>query len=200
MVDILEDETEYLIKVDLPEIKKEEVKVTVENGVLVLSGERKLEKEEKGRKYHRIERAYGSFGRTFSLPDNADAEKVNAEFNEGVLKLHIAKSEAARPKQIEVKISSGYALDSTLSLGVTGGSGRCRRLSANHCFVGEPIFSRRRLLRLFIRVAMAGRFLLSQLHERSSLEIIAGALALFWMSQASFRSGWNGFPRHTSAN
>ena len=105
VVDIIEDETEYLIKVDLPEIKKEEVKVTVENGVLVLSGERKLEKEEKGRKYHRIERAYGSFGRTFSLPDNADAEKVNAEFNEGVLKLHIAKSEAARPKQIEVKIS-----------------------------------------------------------------------------------------------
>ena len=105
VVDIIEDETEYLIKVDLPEIKKEEIKVTVENGVLVLSGERKLEKEEKGRKYHRIERAYGSFGRSFSLPDNADAEKVNAEFNEGVLKLHIAKSEAARPKQIEVKIS-----------------------------------------------------------------------------------------------
>jgi len=95
---------------------------------------------------------------------------------------------------------SGYALDSTLVLGVTGGSGRCRRLSANHCFVGEPIFSRRRLLGLLIRAALAGRFLLSQLRERSSLEIIAGALALFWMSQASFRSGWNGFPRHTSAN
>jgi len=94
-----------LIKVDLPEIKREEIKVTVENGVLVLSGERELEKEEKGRKYHRIERAYGSFGRSFSLPDNADAEKVNAEFNDGVLKLHIAKREAARPKQIEVKIS-----------------------------------------------------------------------------------------------
>jgi HSP20 family protein len=73
----------------------------VGNGVLVLSGERKLEKEEKGRKYHRIERAYGSFGRSFSLPDNADAEKVNAEFNDGVLKLHIAKREAALPKQIE---------------------------------------------------------------------------------------------------
>ena len=99
-----------------------------------------------------------------------------------------------------VNFAPGYALDSTLVLGVTGGSGRCRRLSANHCFVGEPISSRRRLLRLFIRVAMAGRFLLSQLHQRSSLEIIAGALALFWMSQASFRSGWNGFPRHTSAN
>lgn len=85
-------------------------------------------------------------------------------------------------------------------IGVTSGSGRCRRLSANHCFVGEPISSRGRLLRLFIRAAMAGRFLLSQLHQRSSLEIIAGSLALFWMSQASFRSGWNRFPRHTSAN
>jgi HSP20 family protein len=105
LVDISEDDNEYLIKADLPEVKKEEIKITVENGVLVLSGERKLEKEEKGRKYHRIERAYGSFGRSFSLPDNADAEKVNAEFNDGVLKLHIAKSEAARPKQIEVKVS-----------------------------------------------------------------------------------------------
>jgi HSP20 family protein len=105
VVDIIEDETEYLIKVVLPEIKQEEVKVTVENGVLVLSGKRKLEKEEKGRKYHRIERAYGSFGCSFSLPDHADAEKVNADFNAGVFKLHIAKSEAARPKQIEVKIS-----------------------------------------------------------------------------------------------
>jgi len=99
-----------------------------------------------------------------------------------------------------VNSTSWYALDSTLALGVTGGSGRFRRLSANHCFAGKPNISRRRLLRLFIRVAMAGRLLLSQLHERSSLEIIAGTLALFWMSQASFRSGWDGFPRHTSAD
>jgi HSP20 family protein len=105
LVDISEDDNEYLIKADLADVKKEEIKVTVENGVLFLSGERKLEKDEKGRKYHRIERAYGSFGRSFSLPDDADAEKVNAEFNDGVLKLHIAKSEAARPKQIEVKVS-----------------------------------------------------------------------------------------------
>ena len=105
LVDISEDDNEYLIKVELADVKKEEIKVTVENGVLFLSGERKLEKDEKGRKYHRIERAYGSFGRSFSLPDDADAEKVNAEFNDGVLKLHIAKSEAARPKQIEVKVS-----------------------------------------------------------------------------------------------
>jgi HSP20 family protein len=105
LVDISEDDAEYLIKADLPEVRKEEIKVTVENGVLVLSGVRKFEKEDKDRRHHRIERAYGTFGRSFSLPDDADAAKVNAEFSDGVLKLHIAKSEAARPKQIEVKIS-----------------------------------------------------------------------------------------------
>jgi HSP20 family protein len=77
----------------------------VENGVLVLSGQRRLEKEDKNRKYERVERSYGSFVRSFSLPDNADSDKVNAEFKEGVLKLHIPKSESARPRQIEVKIS-----------------------------------------------------------------------------------------------
>ena len=105
VVDITEDEQEYLIKADLPEVQREEVKVTVENGVLVLSGERRLEKEDKNRRYHRVERSYGSFARSFSLPDDADSSKVNAEFKEGVLKLHIPKSELARPRQIEVKIS-----------------------------------------------------------------------------------------------
>jgi HSP20 family protein len=102
LVDITEDDKEYLISAELPEIKKEEIKLTVENGVLILSGERKRETEEKGKKYHRVERAYGSFVRTFALPDNADANKVNAEFKEGLLKVHIGKSEAARPKMIEV--------------------------------------------------------------------------------------------------
>jgi HSP20 family protein len=105
VVDITEDEQEYLIKADLPEVQREEVKVTVENGVLVLSGQRRLEKENKNRKYHRVERSYGSFVRSFSLPDDADSDKVNAEFKEGVLKLHIPKSESARTRQIEVKIS-----------------------------------------------------------------------------------------------
>ena len=102
VVDITEDEKEYLITAELPEINKEEIKLTVENGVLILAGERKRENEEKGKKYHRIERAYGSFVRTFALPDNADADKVNAEFKDGLLKVHIGKSEAARPKMIEV--------------------------------------------------------------------------------------------------
>jgi len=79
-VDIVEDEKEYLIKAELPEVKKEDVKLTVENGVLTLSGERKFEKEEDNKRYHRIERAYGSFVRSFSLPDDADDGKVTAEF------------------------------------------------------------------------------------------------------------------------
>lgn len=102
VVDITEDDKEYLISAELPEIKKEEIKLTVENGVLILAGERRRETEDKGKKYHRIERAYGSFVRTFALPDNADAEKVNAEFKDGVLKVHIGKSAASRPKMIAV--------------------------------------------------------------------------------------------------
>jgi HSP20 family protein len=105
LVDITEDDKEYLIKAEIPEIRRNEIKVTVENGVLVIAGERKLEKEEKNRRYHRIERAYGSFARSFDLPDDADANKVNAEFKDGLLAVHIAKSEAARPKQIEVKVT-----------------------------------------------------------------------------------------------
>ncbi len=105
LVDIIEDDKEYLIKAELPELRKEDVKVTVENGVLTLWGERRLEKEEKGKRYHRIERAYGSFVRSFTLPDDADPDQVSAEFKDGVLKVLVAKSESARPKQIEVKIS-----------------------------------------------------------------------------------------------
>jgi HSP20 family protein len=104
-VDIIEDETEYLIKAELPEVKKEEVKVTVENGVLSISGERKFEREEKGKKYHRVERTYGRFERCFTVPDNADPSKVNAEFKDGVLKVHLAKDEKAKPRSIDVKIA-----------------------------------------------------------------------------------------------
>ena len=80
LVDISEDDKEYRIKVELAEVKKEDVKVTAEEGTLTIMGERKFENEEKGRKYHRVERAYGSFGRSFSLPDDANPAKVSAEF------------------------------------------------------------------------------------------------------------------------
>src|SRR3989442_14329189 len=79
LVDIIEDDKEYLIKAELPEVKKEDVKVAVENGVLTISGERKFEKEEKNKKYHRVERGYGSFVRSFTLPDVADADRVSAD-------------------------------------------------------------------------------------------------------------------------
>ena len=105
VVDISEDDKEYLIKAELPEVKKEDVKVTAEEGTLTIMGERKFEKEVKGKKYHRVERAYGSFGRSFSLPDDASPAKVSAEFKDGVLTVHLAKTEKAKPQQIEVKVA-----------------------------------------------------------------------------------------------
>lgn len=105
LVDITEDEKEYVIKAELPEVTKENIRVIVENGVLNLSGSRKFEKEEKGRRYHRVERAYGSFTRSFSLPEDADPAKIRADFKEGVLNVHVAKSENARPKMIDIKVS-----------------------------------------------------------------------------------------------
>jgi HSP20 family protein len=102
LVDITEDEKEYIIKTELPEVKKEDVKVAVENGLLTIVGERKFEKEE-NKKYHRIERAYGRFVRSFIVPDYVEADKVSAEFKDGVLKVHLPKSEKTKPKQIEVK-------------------------------------------------------------------------------------------------
>src|SRR5258708_12547120 len=102
LADITENEKENHIKAELPDMKKEDVKVTVENGVLTISGERKFEKEEKKRKYHRVERGYGTFMRSFALPDDADFNKVNAEFKSGVLTVHVQKSEQPKPKQIDV--------------------------------------------------------------------------------------------------
>ena len=85
-------------------MKKEDVKVTLEEGVLTIQGERRQEKQESGKKYHRVERSYGSFARSFTLPDLVDEEKVKAEFKDGVLNLQLPKSEKAKPKAIEVKV------------------------------------------------------------------------------------------------
>jgi HSP20 family protein len=104
-LDVSENEHEYLIKAEIPEVKKEDVKVTVENGVLTFRGERRLDQEEKTRKYHRVERSYGSFLRSLAMPDDADPDKVAAEFKDGLLHIHLLKSEAKKPKQIEVSVS-----------------------------------------------------------------------------------------------
>lgn len=105
LVDITEDEKEYIVKAEIPEMKKEDIKINVHDEVLSISGERKYEKEEKGKKYHRVERAYGSFMRSFTLPEDADGSKVNAEYKDGVLKVHLPKSEKAKPKTIEIKVA-----------------------------------------------------------------------------------------------
>ncbi len=103
-VDVSEDDKEYLVKAELPELKKEDVKVNVENGTLAISGERQAEKEEKGKKFHRIERSFGCFQRRFALPEGIDPGKVKAEFKDGLLLVHLPKDEKAKPKAIEVKV------------------------------------------------------------------------------------------------
>jgi len=104
LVDITEDDHEYLFKADLPEMKKDDVKVTIENGILYISGERRAEKEEKKRKFHRLERFFGTFERTFTVPEDADATKIRAEFRDGVLQVHLPKRPMPKPRPIEVKV------------------------------------------------------------------------------------------------
>src|SRR4026207_509300 len=103
-VDISEDDHGYLLKADLPEMKKDDVRVTVEDGILSVSGERKSVKEDQKKKFHRIERSFGTFRRSFTLPVDADSTKVTAEFRDGVLKVHLPTTPIARSKAIEVKV------------------------------------------------------------------------------------------------
>lgn len=105
LVDITEDEKEYIVKAEIPEMKKEDIKINVHDDVLAITGERQYEKEEKGKKYHKVERAYGSFMRRFSLPEDADGSKVSAEYKDGILNVHLPKSEKAKPKAIEIKVA-----------------------------------------------------------------------------------------------
>jgi len=103
-VDIAETDKAFEIKAEIPEVNKEDVKVTVHNGVLTIQGERIQGKEEKGKKFHRVERCYGCFTRSFTLPDNVDENKISASFKDGVLNLQIQKTEEPKPKSIEVKV------------------------------------------------------------------------------------------------
>jgi HSP20 family protein len=104
-VDIGEDEGGFEVQAELPGIKKEDVKVTLENGVLTLQGERKQGQEGKGRKILRTERSYGHFLRRFTLPDSVDETQVKAEFKDGILYLHLPKTEKAKPRAIEVRMA-----------------------------------------------------------------------------------------------
>lgn len=102
--DIYETENEVVIKAELPEVKKEDVQVTFENNILTIRGERKFAEETKKENYHRVERSYGEFIRSFTLPNFVDTNKINAEFKDGLLRVTMAKREEAKPKQVDIKI------------------------------------------------------------------------------------------------
>lgn len=102
--DVSENESEFLIRAELPGVKKEDIKVKVSDGVLTLEGERRQEKEEKGEKMHRVERFYGSFSRSFALPDNADVSGVKAESKDGLLTIKIPKLKSTPTRAVDVKV------------------------------------------------------------------------------------------------
>jgi HSP20 family protein len=104
VADITETDKEYLIKAELPEVKKEDVKITLDNGVITISGERRMEKEQKEANEIRVESFYGTFSRSFSLPDNIDAKTIQAEQKDGVLKVRIPKTKAEAPKKIAIEV------------------------------------------------------------------------------------------------
>jgi len=105
VANISETDGEYLIKTELPEVSKEDVKVTVDEGVITINGERRKEAEHKDEKVHRIESFYGSFSRSFRLPEDADVEAIQAESKNGVLKVRVPKKPTARPRTVEVQVN-----------------------------------------------------------------------------------------------
>ncbi|MBN1756210.1 Hsp20/alpha crystallin family protein [bacterium] len=103
-VDIYENEDTLNVEVEVPGIQKEDINISVSNNVLTISGKKELEKEEKDRNYHRVERTYGEFRRTFTLPSGMDTEKIKASYKSGVLKVTLPKEEKAKPKEIPVTV------------------------------------------------------------------------------------------------
>ncbi len=106
-VDIFETENELVLKADVPGIELKDIDIRMENGTLTIKGERNFEKDEKTSGYHRLERSYGSFARTFTLPDTVDAEKVAADYKDGVLSITLPKKEVAKPRTIKVAVHNG---------------------------------------------------------------------------------------------
>ena len=107
-VDIYEDDQKIMLKLEVPGMKLEDFDVQIENNTLTIRGERKFEKEEKEENFHRIERRYGSFFRSFALPNTVDAGKVDANYDAGVLRIALKKREEAKPKQIKVQVGAGH--------------------------------------------------------------------------------------------
>lgn len=105
VVDVVETPDEYLIRAELPGVTKDQVKIDLKNGVLTLTGERKEEKEEKGKRFHRVERSYGSFMRSFTLPSEVDEQKISADHRDGILSIHLPKSPSAKPRAVEIRVN-----------------------------------------------------------------------------------------------
>jgi HSP20 family protein len=105
-VDIYETENELVLKADIPDVDPKNVAIQLENGTLTVKGERRFEDQKNGKGFHRIERSYGTFVRAFSLPETVDAEKVRADYTNGVLTITVAKKEVAKPKTINVQIGN----------------------------------------------------------------------------------------------
>ncbi|HUL43181.1 MAG TPA: Hsp20/alpha crystallin family protein [Bacteroidota bacterium] len=103
-VDITEDETNFTIRAEVPGVEKKDVSITVQNGVLTVRGEKKEDVEKKDKNVHRVERSYGSFQRSFTLPTTVKSDKIEASYDNGVLTISIPKSEESKPKEIEVKV------------------------------------------------------------------------------------------------
>jgi HSP20 family protein len=103
-VDILERENDYHIKIEIPGVEKQDVKITVHDDVLVIKGEKKMESEKKGENYRRIEQCYGTFQRSFSLPSSIASDKIDATYNNGILNISLPKIEETKPNEIDVKV------------------------------------------------------------------------------------------------
>jgi HSP20 family protein len=118
-MDLVEGETHYRLRVDLPGVSEDEVNVELEDNVLTVSGERKSEHEERHEGYYRIERATGSFSRSLTLPEGVDAEAVNASFDKGVLQIEIPKPEQRKPRKVAISLGdSRPAIDGTETAGI----------------------------------------------------------------------------------
>jgi len=110
-VDVYEDEHHVTLKIEVPGVDEKDIDVRIENNVLTVHGERKFEKEEKEENFRRVERQYGSFTRTFTLPTTVDAENVQAHYDKGVLKIALPKKAEAKPKQIKVNVGGEKTLE-----------------------------------------------------------------------------------------
>lgn len=118
-VDIFENQDQIVLEAELPGMKPEDVNISIENNVLTLHGERKFEKKDERDNFHRVERSYGAFTRSFTLPPTVSSENAQAQFENGVLRLTLAKREEAKPRRIEIKAESGSSQQKTIDTKAT---------------------------------------------------------------------------------